>query len=63
MAEENQIPLDELLFGPKADSQSKREPSLAEVISDCFRNGRARSRQDQAAQRSTLPHPAGEPKK
>ena len=56
MPEEKQIPLDELLFGAKADSTSKREPSLAEVISDCFRNGRAKSRRDQAAQRSSLPH-------
>ena len=42
MPAEKQIPLDELLFGSKLDRTAKRVPSLAEVISVCYREGQAR---------------------
>lgn len=61
MAEEKQIPLDELLFGPKPDPRAKPESTLAKIISVWYREGLARSFRGQAAQRSALPKPLEEP--
>jgi hypothetical protein len=62
MAEEKQIPLDELLFEKGPDAAAKPVPSLAEAISVYYREGLARASRDQAAQRSSLPRPGSEPK-
>jgi hypothetical protein len=61
MAGEKQIPLDELLFGPKSEPTDKPVPTLADAISVCFREGQAQLRRDQPARRSSLPRPPGEP--
>jgi hypothetical protein len=63
MADEKQIPLDELFVGSTFDPTGKHPPSLAEIISALCRISLARSLQDQATRRSSLPRPADKPKK
>ena len=61
MVDEKQVPLSELLFGPKLDAAAQPEPSLAEVVSVCYREGLASARRGQHGHRSSLPRPPGEP--
>jgi hypothetical protein len=63
MAEEKQMPLNELLFGPKPERTAEAVPSLAKVIAVWCRYALARSRRGQAARSSSLPQPPGEPKR
>jgi hypothetical protein len=63
MAEEKQIPLDELLFGPKRDSTAKPEQCLVDLLASWHHKVLARMLPDQAVQRSSLKQPPGEPKR
>lgn len=55
MAQERQIPLDQLLFGSKAKPMATAESPLAAAFSDWFRDEAAKALRGRAGQRSSTP--------